>query len=154
MPLSCTAAAAAAAAAMTAATARPRSLRWRCLLTPPDVASVPPLRPAQETLVRTAATLRRKTLPGCRCRVERKMRSMSMRPSARPQRAAPSTAASSSAVSSSAVVCASRHASLGRRAAADVRAQAAAGEEPLMVRAARGEAVERAPCWMMRQAGR
>lgn len=39
-----------------------------------------------------------------------------------------------------------------------VRAQAAAApavaDAPLMVRAARGEATERAPCWMMRQAGR
>lgn len=37
----------------------------------------------------------------------------------------------------------------GRRGLSVV-AQAAA-QDPLMVRAARGEAVERAPCWMMRQ---
>lgn len=47
----------------------------------------------------------------------------------------------------------------GRRTAVLVRAQAppaavAEAEAPLMVRAARGEVTERAPCWMMRQAGR
>uniref|UniRef100_A0A383V4C4 Uroporphyrinogen decarboxylase n=1 Tax=Tetradesmus obliquus TaxID=3088 RepID=A0A383V4C4_TETOB len=51
---------------------------------------------------------------------------------------------------------AARPAASSRRAVV-VRAQAAAApavaDAPLMVRAARGEATERAPCWMMRQAG-
>jgi hypothetical protein len=44
---------------------------------------------------------------------------------------------------------------LGRSLRSNIVAQAAqTSADPLLVRAARGEAVERAPCWMMRQAGR